>query len=128
MTHAYVLVETLTLVSRRLGRAALERLLDALLPVVGVVAVDAPLHVAALAAYRDAAASNISFVDRTSFAFMRANRLDVAFAFDTDSSTAGSGWRADSRRPGDPTVAPSNPRRRAHAPLPRDCDVARGAP
>jgi len=89
VTHAYVLVETLTLVSRRLGRAALERLLDALLPVVGVVAVDAPLHVAALAAYRDAAASNISFVDRTSFAFMRANRLDVAFAFDTDSSMAG---------------------------------------
>jgi predicted nucleic acid-binding protein len=89
VTHAYVLAETLTLISRRLGRAALERLLDALLPGVGVVAVDAPLHVAALAAHRDSAASNISFVDRTSFAFMRANRLDVAFAFDTDFSTAG---------------------------------------
>lgn len=84
ITHAYVLVETLALVSRRLGRAAVERLLDSLLPVVAVAAVDASLHASALASYREAAASRISFVDRTSFAFMRANRLDVAFAFDAD--------------------------------------------
>ncbi len=89
VTHAYVLVETLALVSRRLGRAAVERLLDGLLPVVSVVAVDASLHAAALAGYREATSGRISFVDRTSFAFMRANRLDIAFAFDADFSDAG---------------------------------------
>lgn len=88
-THAYVLVETLALVSRRLGGTAVERLLDAFLPVVSVVAVDSSLHATALAAYREAASSRISFVDRTSFAFMRANRLQVAFAFDADFSAAG---------------------------------------
>ena len=89
VTHTYVLVETLALVSRRLGRAAVEQLLDAILPVVSVAAVDASLHAISLAAYRDATSSRISFVDRTSFAFMRANRVDVAFAFDADFSQAG---------------------------------------
>jgi predicted nucleic acid-binding protein len=89
VTHAYVLVETLALVSRRLGRAAVERLLDGLLSVVSVVAVDASLHAAALAAYREAASGRISFVDRTSFAFMRANRLEIAFAFDAHFAEAG---------------------------------------
>ena len=82
VTHAYVVVETVALVSRRLGRAAVERLLDSLMPVISVAAVDASLHAAALAAYRGAASGSISLVDRTSFAFMRDNRLDVAFAFD----------------------------------------------
>jgi predicted nucleic acid-binding protein len=54
-----------------------------------VVAVEASLHASALASYREAAASPISFVDRTSFAFMRANRLEVAFAFDADFVNAG---------------------------------------
>jgi predicted nucleic acid-binding protein len=89
VTHTYVIVETIALVSRRLGRAAVEQLLDGLLPVVGVVVVDAPLHAAAVAAYREASSSHISLVDRTSFAFMRANRIGVAFAFDIDFSTAG---------------------------------------
>jgi len=89
VTHSYVLVETLALVSRRLGWAAVERLLDAIMPVVRVIAVDESLHEVALAAYREAGTSRISFVDRTSFACMRAQDATTAFAFDADFETAG---------------------------------------
>ncbi len=88
-THAYVLVETLALVSRRLGWEAARRLLDGLLAVVTVVPVDPGTHDSALAAFRDAGSSQISFVDRTSFAFMRSNRLPAAFAFDSHFVSAG---------------------------------------
>ena len=65
------------------------RLVDGLLGVVAVEPVDAATHETALAAFRDAGASRISFVDRTSFAFMRSNRLAEAFAFDSDFVSAG---------------------------------------
>jgi predicted nucleic acid-binding protein len=87
--HAYVLVETLALVSRRLGWDAVARLVDGLLAVVEVVPVDASVHDAALAAYREASSGQVSFVDRTSFAFMRANRIGQAFAFDVHFESAG---------------------------------------
>ncbi len=89
LTHAYVLVETLALVSRRLGRAAVERLLDSILAVVDVEPVDLGLHGQALLAYRESPSDGVSFVDWTSFAFMRANRLGEAFAFDSDFEGAG---------------------------------------
>lgn len=89
LTHAYVVVETLALVSRRLGWPAAERLLAAILPLINVTLVDAALHEAALAAYREARSATISFVDRTSFTFMRGQGIELAFAFDTDFTTAG---------------------------------------
>jgi hypothetical protein len=46
-------------------------------------------HESALAAFRDAGSSRISLVDRTSFAFMRSNRLPAAFAFDAHFVSAG---------------------------------------
>lgn len=89
VTHAYVLVETLALVSRRLGRVAVTRLLDDLLTVVSVSPVDAAVHASALADYRQFESGSISFVDRTSFAFMRAAGIGDALAFDGDFRTAG---------------------------------------
>jgi uncharacterized protein len=89
VTHAYVLVETLALVSRRLGRPAVTRLLDGLLAVVAVEPVDAAVHSAALADYRGSDSTAVSFVDRTSFAFMRAAGIGEAFAFDEDFLAAG---------------------------------------
>jgi predicted nucleic acid-binding protein len=89
VTHAYVVVETVALVSRRLGWDAVLRLLDGLLAVVSVAPVDGTVHEAALAAFRDSGSASISFVDRASFAFMRANRLADAFAFDSDFAAAG---------------------------------------
>ncbi|MEZ4596149.1 MAG: PIN domain-containing protein [Chloroflexota bacterium] len=44
VTHAYVLVETMALVARRLPPAATVRLLDGILPIVEVEMVDASLH------------------------------------------------------------------------------------
>jgi predicted nucleic acid-binding protein len=89
VTHAYVTVETLALVSRRLGWQAARRLIDGLLPVIEVHPVGEALHAAALLAYREAGSSRVSFVDRTSFAFMRANDLHTAWAFDADFARSG---------------------------------------
>ena len=84
VTHAYVVVETLALVGRRLPWPASERLMDLFIPVVDVRPVDDSLHRAASLAYREAATPTVSFVDRTSFAFMRVHAIRRAFAFDTD--------------------------------------------
>jgi len=43
----------------------------------------------ALAAYREAGVSQVSFVERTTFAVMRARRIDVASAFESDFVAAG---------------------------------------
>lgn len=89
VTHGYVLVETLALVARRLGREAVSRLVDDLLGVVAVRIVDERLNNEALATYRASDTAGVSFVDHTSFAFMRANSIAEAFAFDADFETAG---------------------------------------
>ncbi len=88
-THAYVVVESLALVSRRLGRAAALHLMDGLLPVIDVLPVDAALHALAMTAYRESSDIRLSFVDRTSFAFMRLHGIETAFAFDADFARAG---------------------------------------
>ena len=88
-THAYVVVESLALVSRRLGREAAQHLIDGLLPVIDVRPVDAALHALALTAFRESNVIRVSFVDRISFAFMRLHGIETAFAFDADFSRAG---------------------------------------
>ena len=90
-THAYVVVESLALVSRRLGRDAALHLIDDLLPVIRTEPVDTTLHAMSLTAFRDANTPRVSFVDRTSFAFMRLRGIEAAFAFDRDFARAGLG-------------------------------------
>lgn len=89
VTHAYVLVETLALVSKRLGWDAVVRLMDGLLGVVAVQPIDATTHFAALNAYRESASASVSFVDQANFAFMHASRIVGVFAFDADFTRAG---------------------------------------
>lgn len=89
VTHSYVVVEVVALVSRRLGWAAVERLLDGILPVIRIVGVDEATHAAALRAFRGGRSVGVSLVDQTSFAFMRAEGVDQAFAFDGDFATEG---------------------------------------
>lgn len=91
IAHAYVLVETLALASKRLGWEAVVRLLDDLLGVVAIVPVERSIQDDALAAYREGGSGQVSFVDRTSFAFMRVNRIADAFAFDAHFESAGFG-------------------------------------
>ena len=90
VTHNYIEVETLTLARRRLGRGAVARLTDRLLPSMTTIWVDEPLHRAALAAHRAAEAS-VSLVDNVSFEVMRGEGIDQAFAFDADFEAQGFG-------------------------------------
>ena len=88
-THGYVVAETLSLARRRLGPDITRRLIDELLPALVVIAVDDGLHRETVRAFRDEVATGVSFVDRTSFAFMRSQGIDTALALDRDFRTAG---------------------------------------
>jgi predicted nucleic acid-binding protein len=88
VTHNYVLVETIALVDRRLGRASLTSFIDNLLPLVEVRWVDRSTHEHALAVHR-AAARGSSLVDQVSFMLMREWELREVFAFDDDFATEG---------------------------------------
>lgn len=89
VTHAYVIVETLAVARRRYGPAVTADLIDRVIPALDVVPVDAELHAAAVAAFRDTVNSSVSVVDRTSFAFMRRESIERAIALDVDFRTAG---------------------------------------
>lgn len=89
VTHAYVVVEAAALIGRRLPWAATERLLDGILPVIGVEPVDGDLYALAVAAYRRSESASISLVDRTSFALMRSLGIRRAFAYDEDFAREG---------------------------------------
>jgi len=88
VTHNYVQVETLVLARRRLGGAAVSRLVSELLPRLATIWVDEALHGVALAAVSTGAGS-ISLVDRVSFELMRREAIDQAFAFDADFEAQG---------------------------------------
>jgi predicted nucleic acid-binding protein len=79
-----VVVETVSLVRRRLGAEAAARLIDDMLPAINIVDVDEALRGRALAAFRAAVSSNVSLVDRTSFEFMRTLGISRAYALDAD--------------------------------------------
>lgn len=89
LTHAFVVVETTALVGRRLPWGASERLMEGLLPVIDVEAVDPELYASAMATYRGAGSAQVSFVDRTSFAFMQSRGIRRAFAYDDDFARQG---------------------------------------
>lgn len=88
-THAYVIVETLAVARRRYGPEVTADLIDRIIPALDVAPVDADLHAAAVAAFRDTVESSVSLVDRTSFAFMRREGLTRAIALDAGFRTAG---------------------------------------
>ena len=84
LTHSYVVVETVSLVRRRLGAEAAARLIDDMLPALKIADVDEALRGRALAAFRAAVFSNVSLVDRTSFEYMRGLGISRAYALDAD--------------------------------------------
>jgi predicted nucleic acid-binding protein len=88
LTHNYVHVEALALTRRRLGSAAVSRLVSDLLPRLATIWVDEALHGGALAAVSTGTGS-ISLVDRVSFEVMRREGIDQAFAFDADFEAQG---------------------------------------
>ena len=88
-THNYVVVETIALTHARLGPSAVRMLIDDVLPACEVRFVDDDLHERAVIAYLAGLSRKVSFVDRMSFAMMRAERIDRAFAFDPDFAREG---------------------------------------
>lgn len=86
--HGYLVSEAIALVRSRLGWAAVDALLDGLLPAIRVVMVAADVHDEALRAFR-AERGGRSFVDHATIAFARSNGIGQAFAFDRDLVSAG---------------------------------------
>jgi len=88
VTHAYVVVESVALVRSRLGAAAVEALVDNLLPAIRVEMVDRPLHEASLADLRRIGGGT-SLVDRVTLGFAARHGIVRAFAYDADLVAAG---------------------------------------
>lgn len=78
----YVLLETIALVQRRLGIAALLRFQAELVPILEILWVDKSVHDAALAALLTARRRQLGLVDCVSFEIARRLGVKTAFAFD----------------------------------------------
>ena len=89
VTHAYVEVEAISLVQRRLGMTAIERLVRDILPAIDVETVQAGLHRRARDELLRTGSRSVSFVDRVSFAFMRERGIRRALAIDDDFKAEG---------------------------------------
>ncbi len=84
LTHEYVVVEAISLLQRRSGRAAVRLLVADLLPIIDVRWVDRELHARSRDALLAADRRSVSLVDQTSFTVMRDDGIRTAFAFDRD--------------------------------------------
>ena len=89
VTHEYVVIETVSIVHRRLGSGAAARLIDDFLPALTVVDVGEQLRNRALASFRAGVSTDVSLVDRTSFEVMRDHAISRAFALDDAFEHAG---------------------------------------
>jgi uncharacterized protein len=88
-TSEYVVVETISLVQRRAGMAAVRTIVNDVLPVIDLRWVSAELHLRAREAMLSADVRGISLVDWTSFLMMRDEGIDRAFTFDHDFGNQG---------------------------------------
>jgi uncharacterized protein len=82
ITSNYVLVETATLLQRRLGIPWVEAMESYLIPELTVVWVQPELHQRAMSALLSANRRELSLVDCVSFEIMRSRGVVHAFAFD----------------------------------------------
>jgi predicted nucleic acid-binding protein len=82
IVSSYVLVETVALLQRRFGTAAVRRFEDDVVPVLTMVWVDATLHAEGMAGLLTAGRRELSLVDCVSFTCMRRHSIGRAFHFD----------------------------------------------
>lgn len=78
----YVLVETIALLQHRLGLKAVRFFQEEVLPVIGIVWVDASMHRAAMAILLAAGRKKLSLVDCVSFEAMHSGGISTAFTLD----------------------------------------------
>ncbi len=88
ITTNYVVLEAVSLAHRRLGRAAVELLIDQLLPLARIHFVDEATHLAGVARFLRST-PRVSLVDAVSFEVMDQLGIRTAFAFDRDFSREG---------------------------------------
>ena len=88
VTHNYVVIESIALMSSRLGKLHAARFISDVLPVAVIEWIQPSLHEVAQHAYL-ASHSSASFVDHVSFALMRTRGMTRAFAFDDDFARQG---------------------------------------
>jgi predicted nucleic acid-binding protein len=81
-TSSYVLVETMALLQRRLGVAAVGAFTTFVLPWVRITWIDESLHAQAAAGLLAAGRSDLTLVDCAGFVLMRRLGLRTAFALD----------------------------------------------
>ncbi len=89
VTHGYVIAESIAVARRRFGVDGAIVLIDELLPTIGVIEVGPATHASALERYRASLPSGVSFVDQVSFAVMRREAIETAFAVDADFASSG---------------------------------------
>lgn len=89
LTHGYVIAESIAVARRRFGVDGAIALIDELLPTIDVIEVSLATHASALERYRASLPSGVSFVDQVSFAVMRLEAIETAFAVDADFATSG---------------------------------------
>lgn len=77
-----VLVETIALLQHRLGLKAVRFFQEEILPVVGIIWVDATVHHAAMSVMLAADRKKLSLVDCVSFEAMRLGGISTAFTLD----------------------------------------------
>lgn len=84
VTHGYVIAEAIAVTRRRFGVAGTTTLIDDLLPVIDLIAVDPTVHAAAQARYRASLPSGTSFVDQVTLEIIEREGITAAFALDPD--------------------------------------------
>ena len=89
LTHGYIVAESLAVARRRFGVEGVLALLDDILPIVTIVPVEPELHLRVQARYRDALPTDVSFVDRISFAVINREGPDAALTTDGDFRATG---------------------------------------
>ncbi len=89
VTTNLVLVETASLLQRRLGFEAAARFVTVFLRPIDVLIVDRALLDAAIGEWMTSRRRQLSLVDCVSFALMRQHQIEQAFTFDRDFSKAG---------------------------------------
>jgi predicted nucleic acid-binding protein len=90
ITTNYVVVETVSLATRRLGVPAVREFDQAIIPLVEVIWISPEVHYRAMAALvASSGRRSLSLVDLVSFDVMRSRGIDMAYALDDDFNEQG---------------------------------------
>ncbi|MBI5198981.1 MAG: PIN domain-containing protein [Nitrospirae bacterium] len=89
ITTNYVLLESFTLIQRRLGIKAVRVFQEDILPLINIEWIDAEMHRSGVSAFLAASIRNLSLVDCVSFEIIRTLGIKTVFAFDPHFSEQG---------------------------------------